>query len=70
MHPTPYIADAAAVADAAALIERHGPAAAEQAGLLADRSRGIGNLLHFCRWRQIERLIAVLAQDAAGGTLH
>jgi hypothetical protein len=36
----------------------------------ADRSRELGNALHFCRWRQIERLIVLLSVERAVGTVH
>ncbi|WP_242095509.1 MULTISPECIES: hypothetical protein [unclassified Sphingomonas] len=70
MPTMPYLADPKAVHDAAELIALHGPAAAEEAALRADRSRDIGNVVHFCRWRQIERLIAVMAAPGALGTVH
>ena len=66
----PYVSDAAAFDAAADLIARHGDAAAVEASNRADRSRDIGNVVHFCRWRQIERLIAVLATPCAVGTVH
>jgi hypothetical protein len=66
----PYLADRGAVADAASLIDTHGPYAAYEAAMRADRSRSLGNYVHFCRWRQIERLIALLATDAPFGTVH
>jgi hypothetical protein len=30
----------------------------------------MGNHIHLCRWRQIERLIDLLAREAAVGTVH
>jgi hypothetical protein len=68
--PAPYIADARAAADAADLIAAFGAAAATEAAARADRSRDLGNHIHFCRWRQIERLIVILAADQATGTVH
>jgi hypothetical protein len=68
--PAPYIADARAAADAADLIAVFGAAAATEAAARADRSRDLGNHIHFCRWRQIERLIVILAADQATGTVH
>lgn len=65
-----YLADRAAVADAASLIANHGAAAAFEAALRADRSRSLGNHIHFCRWRQIERLVRVLEADHSLGTVH
>lgn len=65
-----YLSDSAAVADAADLIARHGTDAEFEAAALANKSRDIGNHLHFCRWRQIERLIVLLGCDEAVGTVH
>ena len=41
-----------------------------EAAARADESRDIGNYLHFCRWRQIERLILLLSAESAIGTVH
>ncbi len=71
MHDPVYLPDAAAAADAAELIERFGIYAAGEAAARADRSRGLGNVVHFCRWRQIERMIALLSSTERGSaTLH
>ncbi len=66
----PYLSDTAAVSDAAELIATFGADAGFQAAIRADRSRGLGNTRHFARWRQIERLIDLLASDEAIGTIH
>ncbi len=66
----PYLADRGAVADAASLIDTHGSAAAFEAAMRADRSRAIGNHIHFCHWRQIERLVRLLAAEYPLGTVH
>lgn len=65
-----YVADRSHVADAADLIERFGDDAGYQAAARAERSRNLGNATHFCRWRQIERLIVLLTASRALGTLH
>ena len=71
MQQLPYLADRGAVAEATRLIASHGDvAAAAEAAQRAVRSRDIGNHVHFCRWRQIERLIRLLAQPCASGTVH
>ena len=37
----------------------------------ADRSRDLGNVIHFCRWREIERMIdALSATSPADATIH
>ena len=66
----PYLASRAAITDADELIARFGDDAGYEAAARADRSRDIGNARHFAHWRQIERLIALLASDQAVGTIH
>ena len=71
LHDPVYLPDAAAAADAAELIARFGEYAAGEAAARASHSRGLGNVIHFCRWRQIERMIELLSRtDRAGATLH
>jgi hypothetical protein len=65
-----YLADRAAVSDATDLIARFGDDAGFEAAARADRSRDLGNALHFCRWRQIERLIVLLGAQEPVGTIH
>lgn len=66
----PFVADRASVRDAAELIDRFGEDAGSRAAERADHSRDLGNHLHFCRWRQIERLIVLLSVGHAVGTIH
>jgi hypothetical protein len=70
MRTAPYIADIDQATAATDLIAAFGPAAATEAAARADRSRDSGNHLLFCRWRQIERLIVILAAEEAPGTVH
>lgn len=65
-----YLTDAKQVAEAADLIATYGEQASIEAAIRAGHMRNIGNHLHFCRWRQIERLIAIMASDEAVGTIH
>jgi hypothetical protein len=65
-----HVADREALAEAHALIERYGEYAASEAALRADRSRSVGNVIHFCRWRQIERTIEMLSGSYVTGTIH
>ena len=65
-----HLPDRAAAAEAAELIARFGDFAASEAAARADRSRDLGNVVHFCRWRQIERLIVLLSSDQALHTIH
>lgn len=55
---------------AAELIETFGESAGGEAAARAGRSRDMGNHIHFCRWRQIERLIGLMSSDHALGTVH
>jgi hypothetical protein len=59
-----------ALADATELIERFGDYAAFEAAARAERSRDEGNVVRFCHWRQIERVIATLSSEEALGTIH
>lgn len=70
MSTMPYLADRAEVSDAAELIRRYGDDAGFEAAARADRSRDLGNHIHFCRWRQIERLIVLLSAATVTGTIH
>ena len=65
-----HVPDRSALAEAAELIDRFGDYATSEAKLRADRSRDLGNLLHFCRWRQIERTIAMLRDSSVSGAIH
>jgi hypothetical protein len=67
---TPFIPDRLALADASELIERFGEEAGVEAATRARRSRDDGNVVRFCHWRQIERVIATLGSDEVRGTVH
>ena len=64
------IAHRAAVDDAAELIDQYGEEAALAAALRAEQCRGADNVIRFCHWRQIERLIAALSNEEVQGTIH
>jgi hypothetical protein len=66
----PFIHGRAMLADASNLIDRFGEDAVYEAAALAERSRSDGNVLRFCHWRQIERVIAVLNCEEILGTVH
>ncbi|MEJ7933417.1 hypothetical protein WG907_03995 [Sphingobium sp. AN558] len=66
----PYLSDRKSFDDAADLIAHFGADAGYEAAARADRSRDLGNHIHFCHWRQIERLIVLLAYDQPLGTVH
>jgi hypothetical protein len=65
-----FIADPRLFAEADALIAAFGPTASLEAAARASRSRDLGNVIHFCRWRQVERLIVTLSDDRVEGTVH
>jgi hypothetical protein len=60
----------AAFTEAAQLIERFGRYAGSEAALRADRSRDLGNLVHFCRWREVGRMIELMRDEAVSGPVH
>lgn len=62
--------DGRSVSDADQLITAFGALACAEASARADRSRDLGNHIHFCHWRQVERLIALMASPEAVGTVH
>ena len=67
---TPFITGRAALDDAAMLIDRFGDNAGYEAASRAEHSRDAGNVMRFCHWRQIERVIATLTSDEVRGTIH
>jgi hypothetical protein len=67
---SPYIHGRPSLADATQLIDCFGDDAALEAAMRAERSRDAGNVVGFCHWRQIERVIATLSDDEVRGTVH
>lgn len=67
---SPFIAGRDALAEASDLMERYGDDAGLEAALRAESSRDAGNVLRFCHWRQIERVIATLSDEEVRGTVH
>lgn len=66
----PFITCRVALADASELIERFGERAQHEAAARASDSRDEGNVVRFCHWRQIERLIDTLRSREVRGTIH
>lgn len=66
----PYLPNMGMVAEAFCLMERHGFGAELIAAHRADKARAMGNARTFCHWRQIERLIVLLASERVVGTRH
>ncbi|MCY7339813.1 MAG: hypothetical protein LH465_07695 [Sphingomonas bacterium] len=66
----PFIHGRVALADATKLIDAFGDDAGFEAASRAEHSRDAGNVIRFCHWRQIERVIATLSSDEVRGTVH
>lgn len=66
----PILHDRKSYDDAQSLIETFGSQAGTEAAIRADASRNVGNHIHFCHWRQTERVIELLSMDQALGTVH
>ena len=67
---TLFIAGRNSLSDAQELMREFGGEAALQAAVRAEQSRGAENIIKFCHWRQVERLIDALAADEPQGTIH
>jgi hypothetical protein len=65
-----HLPDRSAATDAAELIMRFGDHAASEAAARAAVSRERGNVIHFCRWRQIGRMIDLLSSGRGEAALH
>ena len=66
----PYIAHLSDVAIAQDLMAQYGPVAAEEAAARAGQARDRDNVVQFCRWRQVARLVTLLERPGAWGTIH
>ena len=66
----PLYVESRDVVEAEALIDQFGKTAGLEAADRAEASRNVGNHLHYCRWRQIERLIIMLSIETTLGTIH
>ena len=67
---TPFINGRAALADAALLLETYGDDAGFEAAARAEAGRDRDNVMQFCHWRQIERVIVTLSDQEVRGTVH
>jgi hypothetical protein len=70
MISTPYVHDRALADAATELISAFGCAAFDEADARARLSRDRGNVVKFCRWRQVGHLIRALDTDGANVTVH
>ena len=66
----PVFIDSTHYSDAERLITNYGEEAGLEAANRADKSRSLGNHLHYCKWRQVERLCILLSIDQTIGTVH
>ncbi len=66
----PVFIDSTHYSDAELLITNYGEEAGLEAANRADKSRSLGNHLHYCKWRQVERLCVLLSIDQTIGTVH
>lgn len=66
----PFLGNRKSFEDASELITLFGINAVREAASRADRSRDLGNHIHFCRWREIERLILLMSIERPFGTVH
>ena len=66
----PVFIDSTHYSDAERLISNYGDEAGLEAANRADKSRSLGNHLHYCRWRQVERRCVLLSLDQTIGTVH
>ena len=66
----PVFIDSTHYIDAELLISNYGEEAGLEAANRADKSRSLGNHIHYCKWRQVERLCVLLSIDQTIGTVH
>jgi len=66
----PVFIDSSNYSDAEQLMTNYGAEAGLEAANRADKSRALGNHLHYCKWRQVERLCVLLSIDQTIGTVH
>ncbi len=64
------VADRITAQAATDLIASFGEQAGSEAAARAEQSRDRGNVIHFCRWRQVERLVVMLSTRHVQGTIH
>jgi len=65
-----YIASRSSVQAAEDLFREYGMLAIDEAAARSRHYRELGNAIRFCEWRQIERFLVLLSQEAAVGTVH
>ena len=66
----PFLSGSSALTSATALLREFGEDAAMAAQLRAAQSRARDNLITFCHWREVERMLGWLAAPVEGATRH
>ena len=70
LHHSVHISGHGAFAEASELIAAFGDLAGREAQARASRSRDLGNVIHFCRWREVGRMIATLGDSKPTAIVH
>jgi hypothetical protein len=65
-----FVIDREAYEGAADLIDSMGAEALAEAAARAERSRDVGNHIHYTRWCRVGRVILLLGDPEATGTVH
>jgi hypothetical protein len=69
-HSIMFVADREAYEGATQLIASHGDMALAEAAMRAERSRDLGNHIHYTRWCRVGRTILQLGDPDPRGALH
>ncbi len=69
-HSILFVADREAYDAATELLATHGVMALSEAAIRAERSRDLGNHIHYTRWCRVGRTILQLGDPDRHGTLH
>ena len=67
---TLFVVDREAYDGASDLLDRFGESALAEAATRAERSRDVGNHIHYTRWCRVGRAILVLGDPGTSGLLH
>jgi hypothetical protein len=65
-----FLTAGAAFSEASELLDHYGELAVAEAAQRASRSRELGNVVHFCRWREVIRMIDMLSDEQVEGAIH
>jgi hypothetical protein len=70
LEQTQFVVDREAYEGAAALLDTFGESALAEAATRAERSRDVGNHIHYTRWCRVGRAILVLGDPQPAGMVH